>query len=619
MPRLSKREAFDRTSDAKARGERADAGQRAVPECVLQGRVFGLVMRCGLLLLLCLLSVHLPASRTMAQVVSAEDSASVIERVEVILRNPSPDPAVNARVTDLVRRSVGLFPSGTFSRSTAEIGLSRARRAGPIAATDLSVSPGRDGALVVTVEVTLGAAVASDAARGALATGNPRDLPLLYDRNGVFVSTKLEFLTMFYANTDAWYGRPDLFLAGNPLVAGNAAGNGTTGWAEAFVHAGIYAIAPVSDNVFVYGGLSGILSGSVGQELFTDDTRHHFGVEDAYVGIVGGATSADGNRLVWNISAGRKRFAIGEGFLIANSASNGSTRAALQSNPRWAADMLVLGQVRYNTTLVEAFYLDPDELPAVDSRTKLAGVNFETRATPELEVGAAYIRVLESDFGYFATGPSSPAGVTMGRDGLEVFNLRGRWQPENSGLFVKAEAGWQRNSRFDMRASGVMGEVGYSFKDANWRPEVSYRVARFTGDDPATARFERWDPLLSGGNGEQWVQGINHFKVFQDSNLIAHRLQFRLRPGPKFELVPQFWLFKADSTTNLGGNPALSFLNGTDLAWEANLTVKWFLSKNAFVQGHIAATFPSSDVASASGAGDLDPWLSAMVFVRVAF
>jgi hypothetical protein len=208
----------------------------------------------------------------------------------------------------------------------------------------------------------------------------------------------------------------------------------------------------------------------------------------------------------------------------------------------------------------------------------------------------------------------------MGRDGLEVFDLRARWQPENSAVFVATEAALQRNDRFAMRATAVTAEVGYRFAEALWRPEVSYRIAKFSGDDAATARFERWDPLLSGGNGEQWVQGINHFKIFQNSNLIAHRVQFRLRPSARFELVPQLWVFRADSTTNLGGNPALSFLNGTRLAQEANITGKWFISRNVFVQGHLAATFPGSGVRNAPGVNvDLDPWLSAMVFVRVAF
>ena len=278
--------------------------------------------------------------------------------------------------------------------------------------------------------------------------------------------------------------------------------------------------------------------------------------------------------------------------------------------------MLVLGQVRYNNTLFEAFYLDPDELPLIDSKTRLAGLNLETPLSPDLTIGATYLRVLDSEADYFALSP--PPGVALGRDGLEVWNLRAAWQ--FSPLFARGEAALQTSTRFDMRATGLAVEAGATFSDAPWRPEVSYRFARFSGDDPATARFERWDPLLSGGNGEQWVQGINHFKLFQDSNLIAHRLQVRLRPGPKVELVPQLWLFQADSTTNLGGNPALSFLNGTDLATEANLTAKWFLSKNTFVQGHIAATFPSGNVERSSGAPEgLDPWVSAMVFVRVAF
>jgi hypothetical protein len=159
-------------------------------------------------------------------------------------------------------------------------------------------------------------------------------------------------------------------------------------------------------------------------------------------------------------------------------------------------------------------------------------------------------------------------------------------------------------------------EAGYAFANTlPWSPTLSYRYAAFSGDDPATKRFERWDPLLSGDNGERWVQGINHFKIFQDSNLVTHRFQMRVRPDPKVELVPQLWLFSADQTTNLGGNPAFSFLNGSYLGSEANLTLKWFINPNLMLQGHIAATFPSSAAKGTVGA-DLDPWVSTMVFLR---
>ncbi|MFN0190446.1 MAG: alginate export family protein [Aestuariivirga sp.] len=420
---------------------------------------------------------------------------------------------------------------------------------------------------------------------------------------------------MYYGNNDAWYGRPDLMLAGNPLVKGEPAGPGYHDWLEGFVHAGLYGITPLSDSVYAYGGISAIVSGSAGQELFTDETRSYLGLEDAYAGIVGGTTTEKGDRLVVNASIGRQRFSIGDGFLIINSAANGSDRAALQSNPRWASDLLALGQVKYNNTKFEAFYFDPDELPLVDSKTEIVGANLETRLGNQLDLGATFLYVPDSDFGYFTTTGS------FSRKGLEVYDARLRWQPNPAGMsgpFVAAEAAFQRNSNFDMAAYGFFGEAGYSFADGPWSPTISYRYAQFSGDDLSTSRFERWDPLFSGGTGEQWVQGINHFKVFQDSNLIAHRIQARLRPTPQIELVPQLWLFQAESTTNLGGNPALSFLGSKDLGIEVNMSAKYFMSQNVLIQESVAATFPGEAVEKAFGS-DGAPWLSAMMFVRIGF
>ena len=188
--------------------------------------------------------------------------------------------------------------------------------------------------------------------------------------------------------------------------------------------------------------------------------------------------------------------------------------------------------------------------------------------------------------------------------------------PGRDGPFVAAEAAQQSNAGFDMRARAWTGEAGYVFASTPWSPTLSYRYAQFSGDDPGTSRFERWDPLLSGGNGETWVQGINHFKVFQNSNLVTHRIQARLRPTARLELVPQLWLFRADSTNNLGGNPALSVLPSRELGSEANLTVRYVLSRRVMLQGHVAATFAGRAVEEALDAPSAR-WLSAMLFLRV--
>jgi hypothetical protein len=551
----------------------------------------------------------------LAQTPVSIDETGRLEEIVVRIENPSRDAALNSRLIDRVRVGLGVFPGDVFTRTAAEFNLARARRGSPIAKTALQIRPGPTGGLSVTVLVTLGPEGAGDEGRGALVTGKASDLPVLYDKDGTFLRVRLEGLAMYYGNANAWYGQPGPLLGGNPLVQGKTAGPGYSHWTEGFVHAGLYGITPLTDNVHVYGGLSGIASGSVGQELFTDETRRYFGVEDAFIGVVGGTTSAEGNRFVFNFSGGRQRFSVSDGFLIANTASNGSNRAALQSNPRWAADTLALAQVRYNATKIEAFYLDPDELPAVDSKTVITGVNVETRLSPSIDLGAMFLYVPRSDFSYFTTTD------VFSRQGLQVYNGRARWQPyaaPAAGPFVAAEAALQRHDDIDMRAFGWTAEAGYAFANMlPWSPTLSYRYAAFSGDDPATKRFERWDPLLSGDNGERWVQGINHFKIFQDSNLITHRVQMRLRPDPKIELVPQFWLFSADQTTNLGGNPAFSFLSQTYLGSEVNLTAKWFLSPGLMLQGHVATTFPSSATKTTVGSG-LDPWVSTMVFLRAA-
>lgn len=459
----------------------------------------------------------------------------LIERVSIRILNPSPDSALNSRVQEQVRTLLGLFPGDRFSEERLAFQLSQVRRIKDVASTDYEVQFGTRNGLEIVVDVTLGEVPAEG--RG-LAFGG--DFPTIYDKNGTYVRFKLDLLSLYYANNNAWYGRPDAMLAGNPLVQGTPSGAGWDQWVEAYAHYGVYGITPINSQTYLYGGLSAITAGSFGQELFTDKTRTFTGIEDAYVGIVGGSTDARGNRLTYNLSVGRQRFTLADGFLIANTAANGEERAALQANARWASDFLALGQVAYNDTKFELFYLDPDELPAIDSETTYFGANFETKPIEGLTLGASYVTSPKSNFSYF-----SPVGGIAGtREGLQVYDARLSYSPNppgQQGPFFGAEYAVQRNKNFDMDARAGWVEAGYSWPQAKWSPTVSYRLSMFSGDDPATSTYERWDPMLSGGNGQQWVQGANHFKLVQDSNVIAHRLQASFRPSPKVEIVPQLW------------------------------------------------------------------------------
>jgi hypothetical protein len=540
----------------------------------------------------------------------------VIERVVIRIVNPSADAGINARVEDQVRALLGLFPGERFSEQRLAFQLSQTRRIRDVAGTEYDISFGARGGLDITVEVTLGDAPAEG--RG-LAFGG--DFPVLYEKDGTYVRARLDLLGLYYANNNAWFGRPDAMLSGNPLVEGSPAGAGYDQWVEGYAHYGIYGITPVTPNVYVYGGLSAITSGSAGQELFTDETRTYTGVEDAYVGVIGGRTDAAGNRLSYNLSVGRQRFTLANGFLLANTAANGQERAALQANARWSSDLLALAQVRYNDTKFELFYVDPDELPILDTETVYVGANLEMQPLDGLNVGFSFLTSPSSEAQYFVFDPATGAPRVETREGLQVYDARVTYSPNppgEAGPFFGAEYAVQRNRNFAMDARAGWIEAGYSAPQARWSPTVSYRLAMFSGDDPTTATYERWDPMLSGGTGEQWVQGANHFKVVQDSNVIAHRIQARFRPNPKVEIVPQLWAFYADSETNIGGNPALTFLDGDEYGFEANVTGKWFVSRNTYVHGHLAYTVPGDATEAALG-GDAKDWFSAMVFVRYAF
>jgi hypothetical protein len=560
------------------------------------------------------LSLGLLVPPAAAQGLVDPERDSRIEAVQIDVVGAAAEDVRAARLADRVRRAMATFPDDRYQSERIAASLAFARKAAGIADLRHEVEPGPAGGLVLRVLVVPAEDDAQARPDGAASGAGRSNFPVLHDGNGRYLRAKLDVLAMAYANQDAWYGRPDLMLAGNPFVQGTPAGAAGTAWIEGFAHAGLYGLMPMSTSVHAYGGVSAVGSWSYGRELFSDRTRSHLDIEDAYLGLVGGRSTQAGDRLAWTVSVGRQRFMLGDGFLIANTATNGRDRAALQSNPRWASDMTAAVRLSYNDLRIEAFHLDPDELPSIDTHTRIQGVNVEGRAGPELNWGVSLLRVAKSRYAYYTPNNS------LRREGLRVADIRMRWQPApvgHDGPYLAAEVAQQTNTDFAMRAHAWTVEGGYSLASATWSPTISYRYAHFSGDDPATSRFERWDPLLSGGNGETWVQGINHFKVFQNSNLSTHRVQARLRPGAKIELVPQLWLFRADSTNNLGGNPALSMLSNRELGSEANLTIRYIASRRVMLQGHVAATFAHSAVEDALDMSS-GRWLSAMLFTRIA-
>jgi hypothetical protein len=534
-----------------------------------------------------------------------------IHGVYFIFTNPLADSIAQKNLHTEVQRKFPVYPRSALRTILLDAYTVKVRQMAEIEDASYELRPAQSGDIDVILTIQLAERAKAKSEKGGILAGG-KDFPILYTDNKSLFTSKLNVSGMLYSNNDAWYGRDDEMLKGNPL-ADNPAGKGFTGWAEGWVSGGLYGITTLSarQSMYLYGGASYILSGSAGREIFTDQSRAYGGFEDAYLGFLGTKTYKNGDRLTYNISAGRQQFSIGKGFIIRNTASNGDERAALQLNPRWSADFLGLFSLKYNNLLLQVFQLDPDELPVVDSKTIIRGINAEWGDKTADLLGVSVLYVPKSGSSYY-----TPGGEVLSREGLWLYNLRFYRDnpPGIPGLLLRSEIAYERNSNFDMGAFSGYAEFGWDFARSKGSPVLTYRFAYFSGDDPSTSKYERWDPLLTGGNGEEWVLGANHFKIVQNSNLIVNKLQASYRVTKKFQLVPQLLYMVAAQNNNIGGNPALSYMPKKEFGYEANVSWKFFLSRRWYFHGHFAYTVPGAGVKEALT--DTRPWFSAMAFFR---
>lgn len=524
-------------------------------------------------------------------------------------------PADTTAAASFRRQAEAAFPVrpyAHFSRMQAEYYLAQLRALPFVRDASLAVAVTGEGGLELTVAVDLTPATSEVTEPARNLFRDIRTFPVVYARGNTFVTLRAALSEMVYSNRDAWFARPQSFTEGNPLADGPA-GAGWTAWTEGYGMGGLYAIARIVRrlDLHLYGGASCIAAFSTGRELFSQRARLRLGVEDAFVGAVGGGRDAAGRIYSYNATYGRKSFVLGNGWLVVNTAMNGHVRAALQLNPRWAARSLFQAGGRYGAFMGQFFRIRPDELPLLDSRTVLGGVNAEYAPCEWVQAGAAFLYVPHSDRRYYL-----PDGAVRSRRGLRVWNLRLYGNPPagRPGPFYKAEAGWQRNAHFDMRAYAWYVHLGWNFARAQGAPALSYRFAYFSGDDPRTAAYERWDALYTGGNGEQWVQGANMYKIVQNSNEMTHLVQLAWMPLKKVQLIGQIWAFAAPRRNNLGGSPALSELAGHYYGTEFDLTVKYFRSARWYFHFNAAYTLPGDALRRA--APHARDWFSLMFFFR---
>lgn len=537
-----------------------------------------------------------------------------IQSIKFIFENLPSDTLVADECKQKVERAFKLYPQTQYTAFMATYYVSQVNLLGFVESAKMDLVPSSDNAVDVLLTIILSSDISKINKKENIFK-NIRSFPVIYSSERSFITTKFAASEMLYTNNNAWFAKPEPLLNGNPLVS-KPEGAGYAGWLEGFASLGIYGVVKIFPkiNLNVYGGINYLVSFSAGDALFTNKSRFYGAVEEAYAGFISAGRTKRGHMYHYNILYGRKQFTLGDGFLIINTSMNGDNRAALQLNPRWAAKDIFLAGFGWDRLAFQMFRLEPNELPILNSHTVINGLNLELGNKDRILIGASFLQVPKSGFRYYL-----PDGNVHTREGLQVYNLRVfRSAPAGKGgFFFKAEGAYERSSKFDMNAWAYYGEVGWRFSTSKTSPAISYRYATFSGDNPNTKSYNRWDALYTGGTGEQWVQGSNMYKIVQNSNEISHRLQVSLMPVKKFQIVGQVWFFYAPQELNLGGNPALSMMKSKIYGSEYNLTLKFFYSRNWYFHLNTAYTLPGNAIRDI--VSDTKDWFCLSVFARYSF
>lgn len=331
-------------------------------------------------------------------------------------------------------------------------------------------------------------------------------------------------------------GEHNLFWTLPTVVAPDAGYDTSRHWWELYVKPGVVAQRPLSASTDFYAQLSAVGSGTIRKDPFDAGDTGWLSLETAVLGL---RTTLEGTSWRADVSLGAQPFVVGTGMLISNGASNGFGRGALKLGPRKAFERTLVARLEQPAWKTEAFYLDPNENPDSDSRTRLVGATLTFAPDTERNAGVSLGRVIESSAPYPQAAPGGVGAPTIldgGRDGLTFVYGFARWpvlgalQP---GLWLSADAALERNRRIDLRAWAWRLQAGAHWKSLPWQPRLTLGVQSFSGDDPSTSRLERFDPLFYEGSPGAWASGSKASMVYINTNVRALQASLELQPTPR--------------------------------------------------------------------------------------
>lgn len=415
--------------------------------------------------------------------------------------------------------------------------------------------------------------------------------------NGSYAKVTLEADLGFFTQGNSWFGNSEAYL-----------GKKSDSWWESLVRPGLDVSFTLPSTQTIYGQIDAVQANTFGGvdaagTNVDDEDVNDLRVDHAFAGWRSGNLFGSLGDDFLDVSFGRQRYVVGDGFLFGSESYAGFNRAAYWIGGRNTADYAGIVRMKSGAWSSDLVYFKADDRGKTD--TTLGGGNLNYTVEEVANIGAGFY-ALNSD--------------TEKRDGMQVYNIRGGINPfalaggaptalkplRFDAEYVHEDAG-NRDFIDAENPDYANGDawnvsVSYQFETAPWKPTLTYRYASFD---------ENYDSLFYGSTDwGNWYQGeiLGEYALLNE-NLDSHMLKLKLQPIDPVTvnlIYYQFMLHEAQGVAT-----------SDDYADEYNLIVDWAVNDHLSLS--VVGGLADPDDAAVELTGGNDNWTYLMLFGAVKF